>query len=173
MGSKDREDAISDTSVLINFLAVGRIDLFVQHPQYRFVITGHVRREVTKHYPEEFERLGTALSAGTLEQITVASEAELEIFGELIGSPKRLGAGECAAMAAAIHRGWVIAIDDRLAIRHLAAAYPQTRVVTTETLIVALIKAGSLSIADADRMKKEWEERYRFRLKIESFQDLL
>ncbi len=57
MAMKDREDAISDTSVLINFLAVGRLDLFVKHPKYRFVITGHVRREVTTHYPEEFDLL--------------------------------------------------------------------------------------------------------------------
>jgi hypothetical protein len=76
-------------------------------------------------------------------------------------------------MAAAIHRGCVIAIDDRVAIKHLASAYPQTRVVTTETLIVALIKAGSLTISDAVRMKTEWEAKYRFRLKIGSFKDLL
>jgi predicted nucleic acid-binding protein len=173
MAVKDREDAISDTSVLINFLAVGRVDLFVQHPKYHFVITDHVRREVTTHYPEEFDRLEAALRSGTLEQITVASEPELEIFSELIGSPKRLGTGECAAMAAAIHRGWAIAIDDRVAIKHLAAAYPQTRVATTESLIVSLIRTRALSIADADRMKKEWEAKYRFRLKIGSFGDLV
>jgi predicted nucleic acid-binding protein len=173
MGKTDREDAVSDTSVLINFLAVGRIDLFVQHPKYRFVITDHVRREVTKHYPEEFERLETALRAGRLEQITVASEPELEIFGELIGSPKRLGTGESAAMAAAIHRNWAIAIDDYVAIKHLKAAYPQTMVATTQSLIVSLIKGGLLSIADADRMKGEWEAKYRFRLRIGSFRDVL
>ncbi len=76
-------------------------------------------------------------------------------------------------MAAAIHRGWAIAIDDRVAIKHLAAAYPQTRVATTESLIVSLIKTHAISIADADRMKAEWETRYRFRLKIRSFRELV
>jgi len=173
MAKTDREDAISDTSVLINFLAVGRVDLFAHHPQYRFVITDHVRREVTKHYPEEFERLELALDAGDLEQITVASVEELEIFGELMSSPKRLGSGECAAMAAAIHRRQAIAIDDNLAIKHLTRAYPQTRIETTQNLVVGLIKAGTISDSYADWMKQEWESKYRFRLKIGSFRELL
>jgi len=169
----DREDAVSDTSVLINFLAVGRVDLFVDHPKYRFVITDHVRREVTRHYPEEFERLELALNAGELEQITVASVEELEIFGELISSPKRFGSGECAAMAAAIYRKQVIAIDDNLAIKHLAKAYPQTRIETTQTLVVGLIKEGAITDSYGDWMKQEWESNYRFRLKIGSFRELL
>src|SRR5581483_9763052 len=117
----DREIAVSDTSVLINFLAVDRVDLLVHH--YSILITDHVRREVTLHYPDELMRLEKALTAGQITEVAVATVEELGIFADLINSPKRLGIGECAAMAAAVHRGVSIAIDDRVAIRQLETRY--------------------------------------------------
>src|SRR5215469_5911603 len=134
----NREIAVSDTSVLINFLAVSRIDLFVH--EYQVLITNHVRREVTLHYPEELARLEEALKSGQLTEIVVATREELETFANLIGSPKRLGAGECAAIAAAIHRNVPITIDDKVAIRHLQNQYPMCKVETTQSLMVRLIR---------------------------------
>jgi predicted nucleic acid-binding protein len=167
----DREIAVSDTSVLINFLAVDRVDLLVR--EYQVLITNHVRREVTNHYPDELVRLEQALSAGKVTEIVVASKEELETFANLIGSPKRLGVGECAAIAAAVHRTVPIAIDDRVAIRHLQDRYPACRVETTQSLMVKLIRKGAVSIALADHLKSEWENKFRFRLKVSSFADLL
>jgi len=40
---------IADTSMLINFLAIGRMDLIKRH-SCRFLITDHVRQEITEHY---------------------------------------------------------------------------------------------------------------------------
>jgi len=167
----DREIAVSDTSVLINFLAVDRVDLLVR--EYQVLITNHVRREVTLYYSEELARLEEALDSGQLTEIVVATKEELETFANLIGSPKRLGAGECAAIAAAIHRNVPIAIDDRVAIRHLQNQYSTCKVETTQTLIVKLIRAGAISIGIADHLKSEWENKFRFRLKVSSFAELL
>jgi len=167
----NREIAVSDTSVLINFLAVSRIDLFVH--EYQVLITNHVRREVTLHYPEELARLEEALKSGQLTEIVVATREELETFANLIGSPKRLGAGECAAIAAAIHRNVPITIDDKVAIRHLQNQYPMCKVETTQSLMVRLIRAGAISIGIADQLKSEWENKFRFRLKVSSFAELL
>lgn len=167
----NREIAVSDTSVLINFLAVGRVDLLVH--EYQVLITNHVRREVTLHYPEELARLEEALNSGQLTEIVVATREELETFANLIGSPKRLGAGECAAIAAAIHRNVPITIDDRVAIRQLQNQYPMCKVETTQSIMVRLIRAGAISIGIADQLKSEWENKFRFRLKVSSFAELL
>lgn len=75
-----RECVISDTSVLINFLAVDRATLLVEHPQIHFFLTDHVRAEVTAHYPDQCARLDAALSDGSLQQLRVESPEELEIF---------------------------------------------------------------------------------------------
>jgi predicted nucleic acid-binding protein len=167
----DREIAVSDTSVLINFLAVERVDLLVR--EYQILITNHVRREVAQHCPDELVRLEKALNAGQITEIVVASKEELETFASLIGSPKRLGAGECAAIAAAIHQNVPIAIDDKVAIRHLQNQYPACRVETTQSLMVRLIRLGAVSIVLADHLKSEWESKFRFRLKVSSFAELL
>lgn len=37
-----------DTSVLINFLRLGRLDLLIGHPDWRFVVTDHVVSEVSE-----------------------------------------------------------------------------------------------------------------------------
>jgi predicted nucleic acid-binding protein len=56
------KDVVVDTSVLINFLNVDRLDLFASHPQYRFLVTEHVKREVTEHYPQQINRLNVGLA---------------------------------------------------------------------------------------------------------------
>jgi len=38
---------ISDTSVLLNFLRIGRLDLLTSHRDYRFAVTEHVIGEIT------------------------------------------------------------------------------------------------------------------------------
>lgn len=38
---------VSDTTVLINFLHVARLDLLCRHRDYSFVVTEHARAEIT------------------------------------------------------------------------------------------------------------------------------
>jgi hypothetical protein len=80
-----------------------------------------------------------------------------------------LGIGECSAIAVAVHRKWSIAIDDRTARKRIAQFYPATVVETTESLVVSLLRAGALSVADADAMKAAWEHQHRVRLPFGSF----
>lgn len=161
-----------DTSVLINFLAIDQADLLADHPDYRFLITDHVRVEVTEFYPEQFDRLQKLLRQHAFEQIRVDTPEELEIFSRLIAG-RRLGAGESAAVAAAIHRGHALAIDDARATRLLLSLSPQTHVETTQSLIVRLIRKGMLTVKQADCFKHEWETVHRFRLRFRSFSELL
>ena len=63
MGPGIRAQAVIDTSSLINFLAIDQAQLLAEHPSYRFVVTDHVRGEVTKRYQLQVDRLEAALSA--------------------------------------------------------------------------------------------------------------
>ena len=110
---------IADTSVLINFLNVDRMQLIGKH-QPACVITDHVTAEVTELYPEQRERLKVALDEGHLESISVTDDIEIELFGR-IQQAGRLGLGESSAIAVALTRGYTLAIDDRRAIRDATA----------------------------------------------------
>lgn len=170
MSATAEDEAVLDTSTLINFLAVRRLDLLQDHPQYRFVVTDHVRAEVTAHYPEQLAQLESALAAGWIREIPVTTPEELELFAEL-NKPGRLGAGECSAIAVAVCRKRPLVMDDKAARARASAFNPPVNLLDTETIMVALIRAGHLSVADADRIKSEWERDHRFKLKFGSFAD--
>ncbi len=73
------QEVVIDTSVLINFLVIHRLDLLVGHPGFRFVVTDHVREEITEHYPEQMAQLEDAIDTGKITEIRV-------IFKRLKGS---------------------------------------------------------------------------------------
>src|SRR5437773_1044843 len=105
-GPDGRLLAATDTCVLINFLRVKRLDLICRHKEYRFVVTEHVKAEITD--PLQLAEVEAAIAAGDIEDIVVTEPAELTLFGVLAA---RLGAGEAAAIAVAASRNWMIATD--------------------------------------------------------------
>ena len=94
-----------------------------------------------------------------------------------LAQDKGSGAGECSAIAVAVHRGFALAIDDNRAVnralREAGLARRKLEILRTQDLIVALIRAGVLDIAAADQIKDEWANQHRFRIKGASFSDLL
>jgi len=166
---------VADTSVLINFLKIDRMDLVGRYPG-RLLATDHVQSELADDYPEQRARFEAALTGGLLDTCSVTDPAEVSLFGRL-GPGVRLGAGECSAIAVALSRGFAIAIDDnraiKIALREAELAGKTLIVLRTQDIMVALIRATVLTVEEADRMKTEWEEHHRFRLKVRSFQDLL
>ena len=161
-----------DTSVLINFLAVDRIDVLARHPGYCFAITDHVRGEVTAHYRDQVDRLNAALVSGSLTETRVEAIEELALFARLISNP-RLGTGECAAIAAAVHRNHVLAIDGKAARKAALSLQPALPILDTQALMVSLIRVDILSVQEADAIKDDWANKHSFALKIRSFSDLL
>ena len=156
MATDGRQRAIIDTSVLINFLRIDRVDLLAAHPAYRFVVIDYVRREVTNRYQQQLARLEAALAAGLLEgDIDPAdvSMAELSAYADL--QKVRIGDGERGAIAAAYARGHVVAINDYRAMKKLPAAFRAMPREDTSTIVVSLIRAGVLSVAEADAIKAD------------------
>jgi predicted nucleic acid-binding protein len=172
MSNPQREPVVLDTSVLINFLAIDRVDLLAHHPRYRFVLTEHVRKEVTAHYQDQWSILETALQQGALVETRVESMAEIALFAQLTKNP-RLGLGECAAVAAAVTRTQPLAIDDKAARKAALDIAPGLSLINTQSLVLSLICANTLTVEQADAIKTTWEKEYSFRLKIGSFKELL
>ena len=118
----DQIVVITDTSVLINFLVIDQVRLMTSIPGRQFMVTDHVRSEVTEHFPEQLIRLEHALTIGILVEIVVADIAEVQAFARLTATG--LGVGECSAIAVASCRGHAIALDDKLARKRIANLYP-------------------------------------------------
>jgi hypothetical protein len=64
MSTTSKQEVILDTSVLLNFVKIDRLDLLCQHPCYRFVVTNHVRGEVTDEFPEQIALIEEAIQSG-------------------------------------------------------------------------------------------------------------
>lgn len=166
----EKRPAILDTSVLINFLVLDRLDLLARHPRYRFLVTEHVRAEIADHYPEERQRLEAALRSELIGETTVESSEELDLFAAMVRSG-RLGVGECSAIAAASARGIPLAMDDRRARREAEGHCPTLELFDTASVVVDLIRAEAIDVPEADRLKEDWERNHRFRLGFASFGD--
>jgi predicted nucleic acid-binding protein len=170
MAKEGRKQAVLETSVLVNFLVVDRVDLLENHPDYRFVLTDHVKDEITSHYPEQVERLQAGLDKAVFD--TTAVDSLSPNFAALT-KEKRYGNGECAALAYAIDNELPIAIDDKKAANAGKRLNPNLRIETTETLIVSLLKKKVLTVGEADELKTLWESKHRFKLPFGSFKEKL
>lgn len=168
--SDGRVLVVADTNVLINFLRAGRLDLLLNHQGYRFVVTEHVRREVT--YPNQSVELETALSAGDIHEIQLTDVVELRVFSELNAV---LGRGESAVIAVAANRGWMIALDELgRARREVYQRVGRNRLINTPGLILSCVRNGTITVPEADAIKGELESQGQsFAVTFESFGDLL
>lgn len=162
---------VSDASVLINFLRIDRMDFIANH-SHDFVVTDHVAEEISSRYPDQHQRFALAIKAGAISQVSVSNPGEMTIFESLMQS-RRLGAGECSAIAMAVCGQHVLAIDDRRAKTQAQRTSQALQIVTTQELMVSMIAENLLDITEADRIKNEWALRHRFRLKIQSFREVV
>lgn len=158
---------ITDTSVLINFLVLNQAELLARLPNYTFLVTEHVRKEVTTFYSAQLQRLEALLASGAIKEISVTEVEELKLFATL--TQTGLGIGECSAAVVAIARRWAIAIDDKVATKRIQSLDPNITIIPTEYLVLLLIKNNVISVAQADEMKDEWQAKHRFRLMFGSF----
>lgn len=161
---------VTDASVLMNFLRIDRMELIADLP-HDFTVTDHVAAEISDRYPDQQRRFADAIDAGAVSQTSITSPEEISLFASLSASG-RLGAGECSAISMAVHRRYILAIDDRRATTQARLTDRALRILTTQDLMVSMIGEGLLDITEADRIKDEWVARHRFRLKLNSFRDI-
>jgi predicted nucleic acid-binding protein len=162
-----RARVVCDTCILVNFARIARLELLVEHPDYRFVVPEQVLDELVE--PGQRVSVDAALANGGLELVVSSDLAEITKAVEL---RRHMDRGEAVAFAVAAHRGWLIATDEgrrtrRMIIEQLGA----NRLLTTPAILLSCIRAGVLTVADADAIKADLE-RHRFRMAFKSFADL-
>jgi len=171
MSNVDKKILITDTSVLINFLNIDRMDLLSQYPGL-FFITEHVVDEITNAFQEQQSLLSIAITNEIITVVSINEEIELEIFNKLI-KEHRLGVGECSAIACAINRKYCLAIDDITARKKAAKEDKDIIILNTQDIMVTLVQEQVLTVTEADLIKKRWENEYRFALKIKTFSEVM
>lgn len=161
---------VLDTSVLINFLRIKRIDLLA-NLSHSFHVTDHVFEEITDHYPDQQKAFNAAQNQGVFKVVSVRKAREIDLFQSLVVTSV-LGNGECSAIAYAINGGLCLAIDDRVAIRYAQQSQPDLYIITIIQLMAMMINSNLLSVNEADQIKKERELKHRFHIKIGSFKEI-
>lgn len=166
-----------DTSVLINFLRIDRMELIEAHPG-SFIVTDKVAAEIT--YPVQKSRYKRALSLGYLTEQKIDDPVEVKKFLHLnLAYGRYLGAGELSVIAVALNRNYLLAIDDNRAVRDalkkigFSNSNRPDRIIRTQDIVVELIKQNVLTLEEAESIRIDWETNHRFTLKISSFEDLL
>lgn len=161
--------AVLDSSVLINFLRVGRIDLLTVGGHGVYIVTGHVLGEIQD--ADQQAALCEALQDGAFVEDNVAIDSPAgEMFASL-AAMGRLGVGECAAIAYASAHQLILAIDDKAARKAALRACPELAIIGSDDLMLRFICQGLLDVDQADQIKQQWELRHRFRLPFASFRE--
>lgn len=159
-----------DSSVLINFLKIDRMDLLANH-SCQIIATDHVSEEISDHYPVQQQRLAEAIRREGIAIVALDRAEEFQLFGSL-AAPGNLGAGECSAIALAVNRGFMLAMDDKGAIAKARRKYQTLRILTTKDLIVSMIGENLLDIAAADQIKEELAAKHKHTINLSSFGDI-
>jgi predicted nucleic acid-binding protein len=158
---------VTDANVLINLIHAGRLELLGALTGHRFVVPEQVVAEVT--VPAQRSRLADALGRALVRQEPLDVEA-LALYGELRAV---MGRGEAACLATAHVKAWWVASDEKGPFRREALArLGPGQLVTTPGLFVLALRAGLLTVAEADEAKALLE-RHRFRMKFGSFRELV
>ena len=159
---------VTDANVLINLIHVGQLRLLGAIPGYEGVVPSDVVSEITD--AQQRATLDAALAAGHVRQESMADPQELARFAELRAI---MGQGEAACLALAESRGWLIASDEKRPLRReVDRRLGPGRLITTPGLFVLGIRAGVLTLEEADRAKDLLEQR-RFRMSFRSLRDVV
>lgn len=168
MSTPPQRIVVTDANVLINLMHVSRLGLLAKIPNYEFVVPEHVREEVT--IPEQRTTLEAAVKEGWLKIEVLNDLGAITVFTELIAY---IGRGEAACIAIAAQRGWLIASDEkRRFLREAETRVGVGHVITTVDVFVLAIKAGLLTIEEADTDKVTLEGK-RFKVAFASYREVV
>lgn len=151
---------ICDTSVLINFLRINRIDL-ITALNYKILITEEVTQEILKRFEQQYQVLQKSLEEGCLTEVIVNKPQELEIFSQLV---VKLGRGESSAIAYALHNDCILLIDDKKAIKEAQSFNKALRIMNTQSLISFMVNKGILSAEQENELIANWASHHRFKI---------
>ena len=162
---------VVDSSVLINFLCVDRMDLIGHYPGL-FFVTKAVVKEVARHgrkrrYVDQEQRYQAALDANHLAGETDFEGDESKIFKAV---RKHSDVGESSAIAVALNRNYRLATDDKNAIKHAhvkaCSLGKNLSVLRTQDIIWDLITYCVLTTGQAHDICSDLKRNYRFNIPL-------
>lgn len=158
---------VTDASVLINLIHVDRLELLGALHGWDFVVPPEVEAEVG--VAAQSAALARALEVGHVSRLSFCGTAELQLFAEVTAV---LGKGEAACLAMAAVHGWHVASDERRRFLRLAEErLGPGRILNTAGIFVLAIRAGLVSVEEADADKRVLET-HRFKMRFSSFRDV-
>jgi predicted nucleic acid-binding protein len=159
---------VLDANFLINLIHAARLDLLAAVGSFKFVVPDEVVAEITE--PSQQGQVQEALQKGYAQRESITAPAELSIYADLRGL---MGKGEAACLALAQSRGWIIVSDEKGRFRReVISRLGPGRLITTPGFFVIAIRAGVMSVEEADQAK-ELLEQHRFSMKFQSFRELI
>jgi predicted nucleic acid-binding protein len=153
---------VCDISIIVNFLKINRLDL-LDSCSHTFWVSDHVHQEITIDYPAQQQLFLSTLEKSSIQKIAVEDPQELDLFIELMKNGQ-LGAGECATIAVAFHRGYFLAIDDRQAIKRAELLMTPARILRTQDIVVEMVNENLLSDESAEELLQDLDTYHRFKL---------
>lgn len=124
---------VLDTSVWINLLATEEMNSIVRAIGHLCLVPDAVKNEVKRDpitnlvFTEPNHPLRNSRVIRRVELLEDEIDTFLGLVG--VGGPRQLGDGEAAAIAVAVHRAAILAIDERKARRILQCEFTQVRLV--------------------------------------------
>lgn len=159
---------VADTSFLVNFLVLDRMDILRGLQGYAFRIPNHAIAEV--EYEDQKERLYAALAEGTVSEIEIIDLSEIALYAELRAF---LGDGESACLAVAAARRWVIAADEKGRFRReLFEPLGENYLLDTPGALITAIKTGIITVQEAEELRERLRQN-RFEMDPRPFEELL
>ncbi len=159
---------VTDANVLINLIHVARLELCADLPGLEFVVPDHVRDEIM--LPEQRTAFDQAVIEGTFEIVSITELDNIALFANLT---RHLGRGESACLVLAVRHGWTVASDEKRRFRREALSrIGGDRLIGTADLFIRAIRAGLITIEEADVDKVMLEQR-RFKMPFGSFREIV
>jgi predicted nucleic acid-binding protein len=166
--TRPTQTVVTDTDVLVALIHAGHLHFLGKLPGFAFVVTPDGLAAIAQ--PDQQRQANGAVSAGIVRVEQLSGADVLGVFAEL---RRIMGAGEAASLALAFKKGWAVASDKQGAFRREALArLGRGRILTTPGLRVLAIRAGLLSVAEADADDARLEVR-KFKMGFSSFRDLI
>ncbi|WP_128089564.1 hypothetical protein [Bradyrhizobium viridifuturi] len=154
--------------MLINLIHSDALRLLGSIDGYEFLVLEEVVAEIT--VPEQAAALTAAFSSGWAHRERLEDLQSLSLFAELSAI---MGKGEAASLAVAVARNIDIACDEKRVFRREAIKrLGERRILTTPGIFLLAVRAGVISIEEADRAKALLAQR-RFEMSFASFRDVL
>jgi predicted nucleic acid-binding protein len=159
---------VLDTSVLIHLDEVRQLGLLACLQGVEFVFPDEVWQELVR--TDRRARALAAIRAGGMRRLRLDVGTELPRMIQFLD--QGLDQGESACLALAESRDFLVATDDRKALRDWEACVGANRSLSTPGLILLAMRRGLLDLATADACLAVWAT-HRFKLSFTSFAALV